>query len=137
MNKNNKSFIKQFLIFGSIGGAGLFVNLATYNLLVMTFLVGHEMIANITAVCLTIMFNWILNRIFTFKNTTKKVHIEAFQFFISSAVALPLNIFFLYLVRDVLDFKSGLAANISIIIATLVGMILKFILYKFWVFKSS
>lgn len=137
MVKNNKHFIHQFLIFGLIGGVGLFVNLGLYNILVATVLVGHEMIANILAVCLTILFNWVLNRIFTFKTTEKKAHIEALQFFISSAIALPLNIFCLYITRDVFDFKSALAANVSIIVATALGMVLKFILYKFWVFKTS
>lgn len=136
MSKDNKHFVKQFFIFGTIGGVGLFVNLAIYNVLIFTVLSGREMVANVVAVCLTILFNWFGNRLFTFKDTGKNKTVEAVQFFISSGIALPLNVLCLYVTRDVLGFMSLLAANLSIITATVLGMFAKFVLYKFWVFKQ-
>lgn len=127
-------FIMQFITFGFIGGIGLFVNLGLYNLIVF-LLQGHQLISNVLSTSLTIIFNWLGNRFLTFKGG-KQAHTEVAQFFAVSAVALPLNAVSLYITRDILGFMSPLAANLSIVIATLIGMVFKFILYKFWVFKS-
>lgn len=136
MLKSNNS-LYQFILFGLIGGTGLLVNLGLYTFFVLTFLQGHEMIANVLAVSLTILFNWIGNKVLTFKNSDKKAHIEALQFFVSSAIALPLNIACLYISRDILGYKDLISGNISLIVATGIGMVVKFLLYKFWVFKPS
>lgn len=136
MFKSNNPFY-QFIIFGIIGGVGLFVNLGLYSLFVLTFLQGREMVANVLAVCLTISFNWVGNKVLAFKNSDKKAHVEALQFFISSAIALPLNMICLYISRDIMGYKDLLSGNISLIVATGIGMIVKFLLYKFWVFKPS
>ena len=126
----------QFLIFGLIGGLGVLVNVGLNTLFIITFLKGHELIANILSTALTIIFNWIGNRILTFDGG-KKAHTEAIQFFIVSMMALPLNALSLYITRDILGYTSVMASNLSIIAATAIGMIFKFLLYKLWVFSPQ
>lgn len=126
--------IKQFIIFGLIGGAGLVVNMLLYTVFIKTLLHGHELVSNIIATVLTILFNWFWNRILTFKSS-KQAHKEIIQFFIVSGLALPLNALAMYISRDVLGYKTLLADNLSIVLATVVGMLFKFVLYKVWVFK--
>lgn len=125
----------QFILFGLIGGVGVVVNIALNTLFIITFLKGHELIANILSTLLTIGFNWLGNRLLTFDGS-KKAHHEAVQFLIVSMMALPLNALALYVTRDILGYTSVLASNISIIAATGFGMAFKFVLYKFWVFKK-
>lgn len=130
----SKQVIQQFFIFGLIGAAGLVVNMVLYTLLVKTVLLDHELIANILSTILTILFNWFWNRVLTFKSK-KQAHTEMLQFFIVSGLALPLNALAMYFSRDVLGYKTLLSDNLSIVVATVAGMVLKFILYKIWVFK--
>lgn len=132
----NKKTFQQFIIFGLIGGVGLIVNMLLYTILIKTFLTSHELVANVIATTLTILFNWFWNRILTFKSK-KQAHKEILQFFIVSGLALPLNALAMYISRDVLDYKSLFADNVSIIVATAFGMVLKFVLYKVWVFKHT
>ena len=127
---------KQFSIFGAIGFAGIFVNMGLYTVFILTFLKGHELISNILATFLTILFNWILNRILTFKSSKHPVT-EAIQFLLVSAIALPLNAVALWFMRDIIHLNNIYADNASIILGTAVGMIVKFVLYKVWVFKHK
>lgn len=129
-----KKALKEFVIFSFIGGFGLIVNMALYSFLIYTFLYDKPILANIISTALTILFNWILNRKLTFRSD-KNAKTEVIQFFLVSSLALPINAFTLFFIREVLHFESLLTDNLSIVIGTCLGMIIKFVLYKFWVFK--
>lgn len=125
---------KQFFIFSIIGVLGLFVNILLYTFLNGMQIIVNPILANIIATSLTILFNWILNRIWTFKSS-KNVKEEVIKFFIASSLALPINALTLYVMREIVGFDALFTDNISIVIGTAIGMLIKFTLYKFWVFK--
>ena len=125
----------QFILFGLIGGMGMLVNMGLYTLFILTVLKGGPFIANVIATVITIFFNWFGNRVLTFKGG-QKTHTEVIRFFIVSIFSLPINAVSLYFMREVLGLTSILTDNVSIIIGTAVGMILKFLFYKFWVFTE-
>lgn len=91
--------IRQFIKFGMTGTMGAVVDFGTYNIL--TRLIGWTTVyeiagqpiiaANLVSVLMAIMSNFILNKYWTFRDTSANVAAQGTSYFMMNAVTFVLN----------------------------------------------
>lgn len=137
-----RKLIAQFAKFGVVGGLGVVINLAVFNLLLFTVFDSkriHEgpLFANIIATVVAIAFNWVGNRYWTFReHRGKQLLREAIEFTIVSLGGLLIGLGCLWVSHYVLGYDSKLADNIaSNVVGLALGTIFRFVFYRIWVFS--
>ncbi|MBF4573027.1 GtrA family protein [Herbiconiux sp. VKM Ac-1786] len=127
--------------FGMVGGLGFVVDLAVFNLLVVTVLAPaqlHEgpLIAKLISASLAIVVNWLGNRYWTFRHRRRSDMLrESIEFFVVSVLGTGIGLACLWFSHYVLGFTSLLADNISgNVIGLALGSLFRFVLYRVWVF---
>lgn len=137
-----KAFITQLLRFAMVGGVGLVVDVAVFNLLRITVLspdVLHEgpVIAKVTSTSVAIVVNWIGNRYWTFAPHRRPRAVrEGLQFALVSVAGMLIGLGCLWISHYVLGYTSLLADNISSnVIGLGLGTVFRFWLYRTWVFR--
>ena len=139
MDDGLKRNVSQFVKFCIVGGSGVFVNLAVFNL---TLLAWHAAtsdtptvaiyLANGLGFVVSVLTNYYLNRRWTFRSKGA-VSSELPKFFTVSIVAYVVNLGILTLCLSVLH----LGANPSQVIAIACVMPINFVLNKLWSFKGA
>jgi putative flippase GtrA len=137
-----RKLIAQFAKFGVVGGLGVLVNLAVFNLLLFTVFDAkriHEgpLLANIVATIVAIVFNWAGNRYWAFReHRGKQVLREGVEFGVVSLGGLLIGLGCLWVSHYLLGFDSKLADNIaSNVVGLALGTVFRFALYRLWVFR--
>jgi putative flippase GtrA len=137
-----RKLIAQFAKFGVVGGLGVLVNLAVFNLLLFTVFDAkriHEgpLLANIVATIVAIVFNWAGNRYWAFReHRGKQVVREGVEFGVVSLGGLLIGLGCLWVSHYLLGFDSKLADNIaSNVVGLALGTVFRFALYRLWVFR--
>jgi len=124
-------FLNQFFKFALVGLIGTFVNLAFLYLFTDIFGI-YYLISAIFSFFISVLGNFVLNKIWTFEETLKyKTLKKGLQFLMVSVVALSINLFFLYLFTEF--FK--IYYLISQVLAIGVGLFFNFLGNKFWTFN--
>lgn len=139
-----KALMTQLLRFGMVGGIGLIVDVAVFNLLRVTVLspeVLHEgpVIAKVVSTSLAIILNWIGNRYWTF-GPHRRPHAlrEGIEFGVVSIGGMLIGLACLWVSHYVLGYTSLLADNISSnVIGLALGTTFRFWLYRVWVFRPQ
>lgn len=134
-----KGNIKQFISYFFVGGVAAIVEW------IMFFLFANVMTLNyILSTVLAFIFstttNWILGRVFTFKNSTSyknNVGKEAFAVFLVSAIGLLFNMFLMYIFVTVMGFDSVIGKTASKIAATGIVFIWNFLIRKLVVYREE
>ena len=139
-----RKLIAQFARFGVVGGLGVVVNLAVFNLLLFTVFDSdkiHEgpLFANIIATIVAIAFNWAGNRYWAFReHRGKQLFREAVEFTLVSLGGLLIGLLSLWVSHYLLGFTSKLADNIATNVVGLgLGTIFRFVFYRVWVFRPG
>jgi len=127
-----KSVIKEFFKFVFVGGIGTLINIAI--LYFLTEKVGiYYMISAIFSFVIAMTSNFILNKIWTFKENIKlEIRKKYSQFGLVSVIALLVNLFFLYIFTEFL----GVYYIISQILAIGIALIINFLGNKIWTFSK-
>jgi putative flippase GtrA len=113
---------RQLLSFGLVGGVGLVVDIAVFNVLRTTVFEPHlvhggPIIAKVISTSIAIVVNWIGNRYWTFR-TERRTETRA------------------AVVREGLGFTSVLDDNLATnVVGLALGTAFRFTLYRFWVFS--
>lgn len=134
-----KGNIKQFISYFFVGGVAAIVEW------IMFFLFANVMTLNyILSTVLAFIFstttNWILGRVFTFKNSTSyknNVGKEAFAVFLVSAIGLLFNMFLMYIFVTVMGFDSVIGKTASKIVATGIVFVWNFLIRKLVVYREE
>jgi dolichol-phosphate mannosyltransferase len=127
-----KNVIKEFVKFGFVGGIGTLVNIAILYLLTEKAGV-YYMISSIFSFIIAMSSNFILNKIWTFKENVKlEIRKKYLQFSLVSVSALLVNLLFLYIFTEVL----GIYYIISQILAIGIALIINFFGNKIWTFSK-
>ena len=131
--------LRQFCKFCLVGGSGVLVNLAVFNLtmLLWRLAVGHDpllakYVANALGFVVSVMTNYYLNRRWTFRSNGA-IYIELPKFFVVSIVAYIANLVVFTVCLTVLD----IAPNPSQLIAIACVMPINFVLNKLWSFRGQ
>jgi len=133
-----KRNIIQFIKFCFVGGSGVIVNLAVFNL---TLFVWHAVsgdtptaakyLGNALGFVISVLTNYYLNRRWTFRSSGA-VASELPKFFIVSVVAYLVNLGIFTLCLSVLH----LSANPSQLVAIACVLPINFVLNKLWSFRG-
>ena len=136
-----RTLIGQFTRFGLVGGIGFVIDFGVFNLLINTVLstdAVHEgpLIAKVISTTLAIIFNWMGNRHWTFRqHRGRQLLREGIEFGIVSVGGMLIGLACLFVSHYLLGFDSKLADNISgNVIGLGLGTLFRFTFYRLWVF---
>ena len=121
----------QLFQFGVVGAAGYVVNLAVFTVLTLALDVQH-IAAAVLAFCVAVSNNFLLNRIWTFRESAEGGHagFQATRFFAVSLGGLAVNLAVLALLVDVLGAPEIPSQAVAVAVATPVN----FVGNKLWTF---
>jgi putative flippase GtrA len=136
-----RSLVAQFARFGVVGAIGFVIDTTIFTLLIVTVLsteVVHEgpLIAKVISTTVAILFNWMGNRLWTFRaHRGRQLLREGIEFGIVSLGGMAIGLGCLWVSHYVLGFTSELADVISSnVIGLGLGTLFRFTLYRAWVF---
>lgn len=136
-----RHLLGQFARFGVVGGVGLAVDLAVFNVLRLTVLAPealHEgpVLAKLASTTAAIACNWIGNRLWTFRaHRGRRLVREGAEFAAVSVGGSLIALLCLWVSHYVLGYTSVLADNIaSNVVGLALGTLFRFALYRHWVF---
>ncbi|HWM35369.1 MAG TPA: GtrA family protein [Pseudolysinimonas sp.] len=136
-----RTLVGQFARFGVIGAIGFVIDTSVFALLIWTFLSAeslHEgpLIAKVISTTLAIIFNWIGNRLWTFRaHRGRQLLREGIEFAIVSLGGMLIGLACLWVSHYLLGFTSELADLVSSnVIGLGLGTLFRFTLYRTWVF---
>lgn len=126
-------YIQLFLV-SSVGAVGFIVDVAILLLLIQ-ILTLSPIVANFISTAIVIVLNWLGNRVLVFGETKPAVK-ELTQFAISSLAGLLFSTFTIWLIYYELEITSNMGLVFSKFVGLFAGILVKFVLYKYWVFKK-
>jgi putative flippase GtrA len=122
--------------FGAVGGAGLLVNLLVFNL--VRHVTGLQVVrASVIATIVSIIFNYIGFRYFTYRDRDKSGRTkELTLFLLFSAVGLVIENGVLYLATYGFHWDSPLQSNVFKFLGIGIATLFRFWSYRTWVFRA-
>lgn len=139
---------RQFLKFAVTGGIGAVVDFSTYNILTRGFdwyttlnVLGYQIIAaNLISVFLAILSNFLLNKYWTFRNTSQAVVKQGAGYFVFNFITFILNqiltSFFAFNVAIIAQLFGSQKDNIAKALAIGLILFINFAGSKFLIFKK-
>jgi putative flippase GtrA len=132
--------VKYMLKFGVVGLIGMVIDVGVFNLLRLGAL-GHDHFvqgpvgASIVSVSLAVLFNWLGNRYWTFReNRRRNALLELLEYGAVSVAGLLVALACLWISHYALGLDSLLADNISKnVVGLALGTVLRFALFRYWV----
>lgn len=139
-----KALVTQLMRFAAVGGVGLVVDVAIFNLLRVTIFSPenlHEgpVVAKVISTSIAIVVNWLGNRYWTFGPHRRPQALrEGLEFALVSLGGMGIGLACLWVSHYVLGYTSLLADNVSSnIIGLALGTAFRFWLYRIWVFRPE
>lgn len=129
--------IKQFLSYFGVGGAAAIVEWVSFSIFVSALGFPY-LLATVIAFILATTANWILGRMFTFKESAYKEKRlkEVGLVFLVSAIGLGFNMLLMYLFVDIIGMNTNIQQTIAKVIATGIVFIWNFLSRKLWIYKE-
>ena len=138
-----RALLAQLTRFGLVGLVGLVIDVAVFNLLILTVLSVenlHEgpLVAKIISTTLAIIANWLGNRHWTFASVGRRHWLrEGIEFALVSVGGMLISLACLWISHYALGFTSPLADNIATnVIGLVLGTAFRFTFYRLWVFSD-
>ena len=127
---------REIAKFGVVGGAGVFVNLAVFNL-VRSVTELPVVRASIVATVVATGFNYLGYRYFTYRDRDKQGRTKELSLFLLfSAVGLVIENGVLYTATYGFGWDSSLASNVFKFLGIGIGTLFRFWSYRTWVFRT-
>ena len=126
----------EVLKFGTVGGAAFIVNSVTVWVLMMTIMSESHTKAKVVASVVATIFSWLMNRLWTFReDRSENWKREGIEFALVNILGILVEAGCVFFTNYVLGLRSPEASFISgTIIGTALGTILRYFLYRFWVY---
>lgn len=136
--------ISQFVRVGAVGLVGLVIDVGLFNLLRATVLNPQHVAegalwATLASTSVAIVFNWLGNRYWTFRNE-RRAHWwrEGLEFALVSIGGLLIALGCVWFSEHVLGLHSLLSDNVAKnVVGLVLGTIFRFTFYRLWVFKPA
>jgi putative flippase GtrA len=127
---------REIAKFGAVGGAGLLVNLLVFNL--VRHATGLQVVrASVIATVVSIVFNYIGFRYFTYRDRDKGGRTkELTLFLLFSAVGLVIENGVLYAATYGFGWDSPLQSNVFKFLGIGIATLFRFWSYRTWVFRA-
>ncbi|MFF1723629.1 GtrA family protein [Streptomyces sviceus] len=131
-----RRIVREIAKFGAVGGAGLLVNLVVFN--VVRHLTDLPVVrASVVATVVSIVFNYIGFRYFTYRDRDKSGRTkELTLFLLFSVVGLVIENGILYAATYGFGWDSPLQSNIFKFVGIGIATLFRFWSYRSWVFKA-
>ena len=127
-----KKSLIEFFKYASVGLSGVFVNLFFLWLFTEIFYI-YYLISGIFSFSIATLSNFLLNKIWTFKEElSNKFLVKGIKFFVVAGFSLLVNIFFLWFFTEI----AGVYYLISQVLASGFTLISNFTGNKFWTFRN-
>ncbi|MEA9984437.1 GtrA family protein [Subtercola sp. RTI3] len=137
-------FLTYAVKFGVVGLAGMVLDVGIFNMLLLgVFGTGHFFAtaigAKLISTSVAIIFNWIGNRYWTFReNRRKNVGLELVEYALVSVGGLAIAEGCIWFTHHVLGQTSLLATNIAAnVVGLALGTAFRFVLYRYWVYGTQ
>ncbi|MFE7118718.1 GtrA family protein [Streptomyces sp. NPDC057654] len=128
--------IREVAKFGAVGGAGVLVNLAVFNLVRHTSDLPVVR-ASVVATAVSIIFNYVGFRYFTYRDRDKQGRTkELTLFLLFSAIGLVIENGTLYTATYAFHWDSPLQSNVFKFLGIGIATLFRFWSYRTWVFKA-
>lgn len=131
----------EMLTFLAVGGAGYIVDVAAFNLLRSSALLGngHPVWARIVAMAVAMVVTYVGNRSLTWRNAPAGDRRREVALFIAfNLIGLGFSVVTLWISHDLMGLTSRLADNISAnVIGIALGTVFRYWSYKKFVFKAE
>jgi len=137
-----RALVTQLSRFGVVGLVGLVIDVAVFNILLLTVLSPQEihegpLIAKTISTSIAIVTNWLGNRYWTFGATKRHWLREGVEFAIASLGGMAISLGCLWVSHYALHFTSQLADNVATnVVGLALGTAFRFTLYRLWVFRG-
>ncbi|MEU1530562.1 GtrA family protein [Streptomyces fagopyri] len=128
--------LREVAKFGAVGGAGLLVNLVTFNL--VRHATGLQVVrASVIATIVAIVFNYVGFRYFTYRDRDRGGRTREMTLFVLfSAVGLVIENGVLYVATYGFGWDSPLQSNVFKFVGIGVATLFRFWSYRTWVFRT-
>ena len=133
-------FVKELAKFGVVGAAAFAINAGLVWVLMHTqYFAESHIKAKVVATVVAIVFSWIANRLWTFRDKRQEdKRKELVQFLVANGIGMGIELGCLGVSYYVLGLTSATASFISgTIIGTILGTIFRYFAYRFWVFSTK
>jgi dolichol-phosphate mannosyltransferase len=134
--KASVSFLSKIICFSLIGGSGFFMNYFISYLFSSGIVVNWWYIhASMLGIVISMTSNFILNKIFTFKDTNFKLShvLKQYVFYmLFTVIGASIQLFVLYFFVE-----AGIIYPISLLLGVIVGSISNFMMNKKWTFYEK
>ncbi|WP_270258478.1 GtrA family protein [Kocuria marina] len=133
-------FVKELAKFGVVGAAAFGINAGLVWVLMHTeYFAESHIKAKVVATVVAIIFSWIANRLWTFRDKRQEdKRKELVQFLVANGIGMGIELGCLGVSYYVLGLTSATASFISgTIIGTILGTIFRYFAYRFWVFSTK
>lgn len=130
--------IRQLLSYFGVGGTAALVEWLCFYLLEKLFNLPY-LLATALAFIASTTVNWILGRMFTFKESAykeKKLR-EAVLVFIVSAFGLAFNLLLMTFFVELLGMNTNLLKTVAKVLATGIVFIWNFLSRKLWIYREK
>ncbi len=130
----NFPFIKQVIKFCVVGFSSALINFAVFVFATKVFSVWY-IYSSIIAYILSAIFNFITNKLWTFRNPAKgrEAVQQAGKFTLVIVIGLSINTLIIYFLTD----SYGLDFRLSWVVATAVVVFWNFSFNRFWTFRHK
>ncbi|SER73446.1 Putative flippase GtrA (transmembrane translocase of bactoprenol-linked glucose) [Streptomyces sp. yr375] len=131
-----KGLVRELAKFGAVGGAGLLVNLGVFNL--VRHLTDLQVVrASVIATVVSIVFNYIGFRYFTYRDRDKGGRTKELSLFmLFSAVGLVIENGLLFAATYGFGWDSPLQSNVAKFVGIGIATLFRFWSYRSWVFRA-
>jgi len=123
---------RQFIKFCLVGTLNAIVDYSVYLILSRVFSV-YFLYANIAAILVAMIFSFIFNKYWTFRNHDKKIHTQTAKFVIVNLIYFLLNNSIVFALVNYLEMYDLLAK----VVAIFIGTFWNFFANRYWTFKKS
>lgn len=137
-----RPLITKFIKFAVVGASGAVIDFGLTALCKGIFGIP-ELLSNAIGFTVAATSNYFLNRVWTWRSTSKEVGIEYAKFFFVSLVGLGLNSLIVFLLKDISIVPRFVETNldwdfwVAKIIATAVVMVWNFVANNFFTFRQK
>lgn len=138
------NILSYFVKFGVVGLIGLGVDVGIFNLLRLAegphaWWITGAIGAKVVSTSAAIIFNWLGNRLWTFRKVRHKHVVREFvEFVAASLVGMGVTLACLGISHYWLGLTTLLEDNISAnVVGLLLGTLVRFVLYRYWVWNPG
>ena len=126
--------IKQFIMFGFVGGIATVIDFLIFNL--VFWLTVWFVISRIIGIAMSMIWNFIANRNMTFQATKGDPRKQLFKYLVVYGISMGANVLVGWIAFQMLG-PGQLNANIAAVLGLFVSIPTAFIGSKLWAFKNE